>query len=74
MSVLMAHSKLIPQWNYFTEFQKSDATHKMKQKAKFDKRHRTKDLPVIPDDTTVWVETDNGPISGRVVTSAETPR
>ena len=46
----------------------------MKQKDNFDKGHRTKDLPVIPDDTPVWVEADNGPISGRVVASAETPR
>jgi len=33
-----------------------------------------KDLPVIPDDTPVWVDSDSGPVSGRVITSAETPR
>ena len=58
----------------FEEFQKSDATYKLKQKDNFDKRHRTKDLPMIPDDTPVWVDSDNGPVSGRVVTSAGTPR
>ena len=72
--VPMAGSKLISQWNYLTGFLKFDATYKMKQKDNFDKHHRTKDLPVMPDDTPVWVETDIGPISGRVVTSAETPR
>ena len=29
---------------------------------------------MIPDDTPVWVDSDNRPVSGRVVTSAETPR
>ena len=29
---------------------------------------------MIPDDTPVWVNSDNGPVSGRVVTSAGTPR
>ena len=69
-----ADCKLIPQWTYLAEFQKSDATYKLKQKDNFDKRHRTKDLPMIPDDTPVWIDSDNGPVSGRVVTSAETPR
>jgi len=68
--VPIADSKLIPQWTYIV---KSDATYKLKQD-NFDKRCRTKNLPVIPDDTPVWVDPDHDLVSGKVVTSAETPR
>ena len=40
----------------------------------FDREHRVHDLPEIPDDTEVWVTSDAGPIPGRIVTAAETPR
>ena len=72
--VPMADSKLIPQWSYLPEFKTSEAEFRTKQKDNFDKRHRTHDLPPIPDNTRVWIETDNGPTSGRVVSMAETPR
>ena len=36
-------------------------------------RHRAKDL-AIPDNTEVWITTDSGPVSGRVISPADRPR
>jgi len=69
-----ADCMLIPLWTYLAEFLKFDKTYKSKQKDNFDKSRRMKDLLVIPDDTPVWVDSDNGPVLGRVNTSAKTPR
>ena len=65
---------LTPQWPYLSQFQKDDHTFKDKQKHDFDRRHRVRDLPELPDSTDVWVTTNNNPIPGRVVTSAAAPR
>ena len=70
----MSDDFLIPQWTYLTEFKSSDAVMREKQKVYFDKRHRTKELPSIPDDMSVWIESDNGPVSSHVVSTAQTPR
>lgn len=73
--VPVADSKLIPQWSYLLDFKTSDAVYKEKQKANFDKHHRARELPFIPDNTRVWIEAENGPPTpGRVVSTAETPR
>ena len=47
--------QFIPKWSYLEEFQKSNSHYKGKQKRDFDKRHRTRDLADIPDDTSVCV-------------------
>lgn len=72
-SVPMADSKLIPQWSYLLEFKASKAEFRTKQRDNFNKCHRTQELPQIPDNTRVWIETDNGPTPGHVVSMAETP-
>ena len=65
---------LTPQWPYLREFKRLDKEFKEKQKADYDRRHRVHDLQAIPDHTDVWVTTDSHRTSGRVVTSAGTPR
>ena len=65
---------LTPQWPYLREFKRLDKEFKEKQKADYDRRHRVRDLQAIPDHTDVWVTTDSHRTSGRVVTSAGTPR
>ena len=37
-------------------------------------RHCAKDLPAIPDDTEVWITTDSGLVSGRVISPAGRPQ
>ena len=72
--VPMSDQLRIPQWSYLPEFKSSDTLFRKKQKEYFDKSHRSKELPSIPNDTKVWVESENGPVSGRVISSAQTPR
>ena len=72
--VPMADSKLIPQWSYLPEFKASKVEFRTNQKDNFDKHHCAHDLPPMPDNTRVWIEIDNGPTSGHVISMAETPR
>ena len=65
---------LIPQWSYLPEFREQNKAFKEKQKEDFDRHHRTRKLSEIPDDTEVSIETEGGPSSGQVRSSAETPR
>ena len=49
---------LTPQWPYLSQFQKDDHTFKDKQKHDFDRHHRVRDLPELPDSTDVgWQPT-----------------
>ena len=65
---------LIPQWSYLPEFRRRNKTFKERQKEDFDRYHRARELPEIPDDTEVLIETDGDTTPGRVRSSAETPR
>ena len=65
---------LIPCWPHTKEFKEQDKEFKLKQTQNFDDRHRVKALPDIPDNTNVWVNTNNPPTKGRVVAHANAPR
>ena len=67
-------STLVPEWSYLKEFQRANETFKQRQKTEYDRRHRVRNLPEIPDNTDVWVRPDGSPIAGRTITSANTPR
>ena len=73
-SVPQTDKMLIPQWSYLKTFRELNRNQKSKQKENFDLRHRAKDLPAIPDDTEVWITTDSGPVSGRVISPTDRPR
>ena len=40
----------------------------------YSKQHRVKTLPSLPDNTPVWIQTDNSQVPGTVVHQATTPR
>ena len=42
---------LIPQWSYLPEFRRQNNLFKQRQKRDYDCRHRTQELPAIPDGT-----------------------
>jgi len=65
---------LVPQWPYVTDFKKSDASLKQREKEDYDRRHRTRDLPPLPDDTPVWITSSGTPVPGRTVSTANAPR
>ena len=66
--------KLTPQWPYLSDFRACNHEFKERQKRDFDQRHRTRELPDLPDDTAVYVTTDGQPTTGRIVRSANAPR
>lgn len=65
---------LTPQWPFLKTFREQDKALKEKQKENFDSRHRAKELPLIPDDTKVWIMSEEKPVQGRVVSPADRPR
>ena len=67
---------LTPEWLHLFEFRKKEREWKEKHKSDYDKRHRAKNLTPLPDDhdQSVWVQTRNGKIAGRVIQPAATPR
>ena len=73
-AVPQSNMMLIPQWSYLKEFKVKNAEFKKKQKEQFDSRHGAKELPEIPDDSAVWITSEDKPIPGRIVTADETPR
>ena len=40
----------------------------------YNRRHRARELPALPDDSEMWVTSSNRPVPGRVITPVETPR
>ena len=67
--------QFVPTWSYLVEFCEQDAEFKRKQKSNFDKRHKTKSLPLIPESSEVWITSNrSNPIRGRVARQVETPR
>jgi transposase InsO family protein len=62
---------LTPTWPYISEKNKQ---FKENQKRQFDQRHGVKHQGSIPDDTEVWVTSENRSIHGRVVSQASNPR
>ena len=65
---------LIPNCTHAKEFKELDKKEKQRQKRDFNKRHRTRVLPMLTDETQVWVDTPSGPVPGSVVQHANTPR
>ena len=65
--------KLTPTWSYLEEFRRQDGEFKQRQKQDYDRRHRVRRLPPIPDETEVWITSGPQPIQGRA-TPAKAPR
>ena len=66
--------KLTPSWPYLNKFQELNEQFKQRQKADYDRRHRTHPLPPIPNDTEVWITSGTTPSPGRVTSHASAPR
>ena len=65
---------LMPQLPNYSKFKRDDKKFKYQQKLYYGCRHRARPLPLLPDDTRVWVTTDNRLIPGQVTSTADTPR
>lgn len=73
-TVPQTDGQLIPKWPFLPEFKRLNRDFKDRQKRDFDRRHRVQELPPIPEDKAVWVQTERESIPGTVVLSAPAPR
>ena len=69
-----AKELLIPNWPHLSDLAERDRQYKEKQKEDFDRCHRARTLPSLPNDSDVWVNTQRNQVSGQVVSPAATPR
>ena len=68
-------NQLIPCWPFLKDFRDQDSEYKKKQKENYDRRHGVRSLPMLPNDSEVWITSDRGrPIPGRVMHERGTPR
>ena len=70
----LTDKQLIPQWNYLSEFKSANQQFKHKQMKNYDGRHHATEIPLIPDDSKVWVTSGQEATRGRIVSLAPTPR
>ena len=74
ISVPQAERMLVPRWTYLPRVRELHESYKQKQKENFDTRNCTRDLPLIPDNTAVWITTEEEPVRGTIVSPADRPR
>ena len=73
-NIPLIKDQLVPKWEFLEEFKNNNISVKENQKRVYDRRHRTKPLPVLSDHADVWITGDTQPISGRVNASGDTLR
>ena len=61
----------IPNWSHFSSLNEK---FKAKQKHYYDHQHRVKSLPSLPDNTSVWVNTQGKQVPGRIIQPDNSPR
>ena len=63
-----------PEWSYLPMYRDKEKRYREAQKQNYDRHHRTRRLPELPNNTPVWVSTPQGQIPGNIVSSAPEPR
>ena len=65
----------VPKWPHIANFKSLDEEYKRLQKTSYyDKHHRVRALPSLPEDEPVWVETRGLQTPGRVSHTVDLPR
>ena len=64
----------VPKSPHIVNFKSLDENYKRLQKSCYDKRHRVRALPPLPEDEPVWVETRGLQIPGQVSHAVDLPR
>ena len=72
--VPVTEEQLTPDWPYVEKFKMLDAKYKETQKANYDRRRRVRKLPLLPNDSPVWVSTRGHQVPGTIVRPADAPR
>ena len=64
----------IPELPYLEKFKLADKMFKMDQEHGYERHHRVRPVPSLPNDLPVWVQTGDNQIPGRIIQPANTPR
>ena len=73
-NIPILNEKLFPELPDYEKFKQCDKTFKESQKCNYDRRHAAHPLPHLPDNSKVWVTTENRQMPGQIVSRATTPR
>ena len=66
-------SSFIPQWAHTRHLKGLHDEYKSIQTKHYNKRHCVCSLPLLPNNTPVWVQTENSHVPGTVIQQASTP-
>ena len=66
--------QFVPNWPLVANFKVQDEKFKALQKRSYDKRHRVKQLPELPDKLPVWVENQGRQVPGEIIQREVAPR
>ena len=72
-NIPVLNSQLKPEWKFLEEFCRKNQAFKDRQKRNYDRQHGVQTLPPISDDSGVWITSGDQPVTGRVVSPADTP-
>ena len=74
--VPQVNDHLVPNWEHTQHFRTLDQKYKQAQKENYDRRHRVRNLPELPENQPVWVDSrvQSRLIPAQVSHSATTPR
>ena len=64
----------IPKWPHLNHLKEAHQKYRDAQNKHYNRRHRVRTLPTLPDDTAVWVQHGNSQEPGNILRSASTPR
>ena len=67
-------NKFKPEWSYLLRYREKEKRYRQDQKQNYDRHDRTRSLPELPNNTSVWVSTPQGQIPGNIVSAAREPR
>ena len=72
-NIPILNEKLFPELPDYEKFKQFDKTFKESQKCNYDCCHAAHPLPHLPDNSKVWVMTENRQMPGQVVSRTTTP-
>ena len=64
----------IPNWSHIDNLKELHRKYKDSQSKHYNRRHRVRSLPSLPEDTAVWVQGETSQEPGNIVRSVSTPR
>ena len=67
-------SSYIPTWTHIQNIKELHDKYKSVQEKYYNNRHHVKTLPSLPDNSPIWIQTENTYVPGTVVKQATTPR